>query len=187
MVYEYCIVNEQGRFIESYQNFDDVKTLKNVVKAIPPKMKEGFIAFWEKGAWRIKRKTTADEIDSEYHKKIKEFLDFDKIKEEVKTYVTSIPQNNGGYVSISNLINLLEIEHKKYKSIIIDKVINKQEIPKIYKIYLKELETKIKILKTANVPYSSFKVDEDTNEFDISDILDNKEDADLVLEKEINA
>lgn len=186
MVKEYCILDSQNKFVNSYKTLDeDSKVKYNVIYETPPQINQYQIAFWIDNAWKIKRKKANDDLNQMMLEK-NENLKYENLKNEIKSLYTFVPQKKGRFLTHKELINFLEIELNKYRNIIVEKSYNKQKIPKIYKIYIKEIQDKIDIIKlksdNKNNTVTNFKYYLNENVFDLTEILENKLEADITLE-----
>jgi len=178
----YCVIDNAGRFITSVDNIQESEyDIKNTVKAIPPVVKEGFVAFWERDSWKIKKKTIKDDLNYEYYEHLKKILDYEKIKVEVSRNTTIVPQRKGSLVTSEYLLNALDVELRKYRSIILKTMQSKKEVPQIFKEYVVEILNKIEEIKRLNIVFTDYRFELDSTIFDIGEILNNKSLAEEAL------
>lgn len=187
MLKKYCVLDSQNKFINSYETLDEDSKIKfNVIYEIPPKVTSGTIAFWQNGSWKVRRKKPSDDIDHVLYEKAKD-MQYEKLENRVRSRFTFAVQKKGRRITHKEMINFLEIELNRYLKTIVDLSFNKQKVPKIFKTYAKELQDTIELIKSKsnnkNNTLTSFSYNLNETVFDLTEILENKVEADTTLEE----
>lgn len=186
MYKKYCLINSNGKYLASYEESElTAEDLRHTVFAIPPNVKDGFIAVWNNGSWNIKKETVLDGLNNEYYDSLNE-IQVSTLISNIQIRNRLIPSRNGNYVSKIDMIKALNSEYDRVKNIFLTKYKKKQTVPDLYKDYAKEIKNWIANIEQINTIFTDFQYTEEDDFFELSEILEHKPDFDIAFASENN-
>lgn len=184
MVNKYCLIDNNGKFLKSFDTINELENKRNIIHTKPPVINEGLIAFWNNDSWKVRRRTPEDDIDFVYLNQLRTSLSYDAIKKNIERKVEILPRGNGDFISRKHILNLLNNEYSSYTNAIIKAVENNLTISQPILDYISQLKRYIQIFTDRKTVFTNYRYyDIDNTDFDLTELLPLKEQSDEELKK----